>query len=87
MKNRLKKKIKTLGDREATFMEWLMDFHSCLIDGLTDPEPQLELIVKQFKNKVLRGGRHSRYRSVKITRLREYVALCMGPLYGRECKR
>lgn len=85
-KRQLKKQVST--DLQVNnALEWLNDLNAFLLETILEDEPQVELIVKQFKQRMTKGRNRKRYSGLTATRMRTYVKMCLGRTYGRECKR
>lgn len=87
MSKRLIKKKRVELARFERDIEWLTDLNAFLLETILDDEPQVELIIKQFKRQLTKGGNRRYFSSITVTRLRSYVKSCLGNAYGRECKR
>lgn len=86
MNRRIDKKLDKVTYDVTKFYEWAMDLRSYLLEAITEPEPRVEYIIRQFKRKMTKG--RYRNRAFAATRMRHYVKTILGDAtYIRECRR
>lgn len=85
MSKRLDKKYcDQMVDQDVLYY-WLVDFRSYVMEAMLEPNPDLETIIRQFKERMTKGGK--RVNGFTATRMRQYTKEVMGSAYGVVCRR
>lgn len=86
MNKRIDKKLDQEAHDAVVLFEWIQDLRSYLLEAITEPEPRVEYIIRQFKRKMTKGP--YRNRVFRVTRMRHYLRMILGDTtYIRECRR